>query len=64
MSAGPVDIIRAGISAMVGWTRNVTPPEANEDRGDRFGWTEDDAEGLTLTSPDGTVIPWEDEEEG
>jgi hypothetical protein len=25
-------------------------------REDRFTWTEDDAEGLTLTLPDGTII--------
>jgi hypothetical protein len=27
---------------------------------DRFGWDEDDAEGLTLTAPDGTEPPLED----
>jgi hypothetical protein len=37
-------------------------PEAAEDRGDRFCWTEDDAEGLTLTQPDGTAIPLGDAE--
>jgi hypothetical protein len=29
---------------------------------DRFGWDEDDAEGLTLTRADGTVIPLGDPE--
>jgi hypothetical protein len=28
----------------------------------RFCWTDDDAEGLTLMSPDGTEIPWDDED--
>src|SRR3712207_2585451 len=38
-------------------------PEQEEDRSDRFIWMEDDAEGLTLTQPDGTIIPLEDPED-
>jgi hypothetical protein len=29
---------------------------------DRFGWDTDEAEGMTLTQPDGTRIPLEDPE--
>jgi hypothetical protein len=29
---------------------------------DRFGWDEDAAEGMTLRTPEGTIIPWDEDE--
>jgi len=29
---------------------------------DRFGWDEEDAEGMTLTQADGTIIPLDEDE--
>ena len=43
------------------WARHGWRPY---ERWRRFGWDEDDAEGLTWTRADGTVIDLDDDEEG